>query len=418
MNILNRQLVAARKASYVLAGLTTSQKNLALNKIAMALQKNAKQIESANKKDLILGKKNQLGAKLDRLAFGVERVLASAREVLNVVKLPDPVGVVLERAKPRAGFALRRVTVPFGVIAMIYESRPNVTIDAVTLAIKSGNAVVLRGGSDAVQTNRALVAIMRKALAGTRVPAEAIQFIDSTDRGVVGELLAARGKVDVVIPRGGKSLIEYVVTHARVPVIETGASVVHLYVDKSADLAKAVPLIINSKCRRVSICNALDTLLVHKQVAQKLFAVLIPELQKNNVVIHADQKSRRFMTAVVNRKSKIENPQFSAEFLDYALNLKIVDSLDEAITHIRQYSLGHTEVIVAQDRKIIERFTREVDAACVYANLSTQFSDGGEFGLGAEIGISTQKLHARGPFALSALTTYKWIGEGTGQVRK
>ena len=415
MKSLDRKLAAARTASYVLAGLSTKEKNLALQKIAVALQKNAAAVATANRKDLALGEKNKLGAKLDRLAFGVGRVQASSKEVLHVVKLPGPVGRVLEERKAKAGFSLKRVATPLGVIAMIYESRPNVTIDAATLAIKSGNAVVLRGGSDARETNRALVAIMRAALAGTRVPADAIQFIDSTDRSVVGELLAARGKVDVVIPRGGKSLIEYVVQHSRVPVIETGASVVHLYVDKSADLIQAVSLILNSKCRRVSICNALDTVLVHKQVAQKLFATLIPELQKNNVIIHADQATKAYLK---NAKDKILPAKFDTEFLDYALNLKVVASLDEAILHIRHYSLGHTEAILAKDRKAIERFTREVDAACVYANLSTQFSDGGEFGLGAEIGISTQKLHARGPFALEALTTYKWVGQGSGQVRK
>lgn len=416
MTSLAHQLILARAAARTLALLSTKEKNAALVALAKALVTNADTIEQANAKDLAIGQKKGLGEKLDRLAFGVARVKNAATDVAHVAKLTDPVGRVLEKRKARAGFELQRIAVPFGVIGMIYESRPNVTIDAAALALKSGNAVVLRGGSDALHTNRAIVKILKTALAKTRVPPDAIQFIDSTDRAVVTQILHARGKIDVIIPRGGKALIDAVVAEARVPIIETGASVVHLYVDQTADLTKAVDVIMDSKCRRVSICNALDTLLVHRTVAKKLFATLIPALSAKNVILRADDATRKYLPQS-NSKFKIQNLKFNVEFLAYELNVKIVADLDEAIAHIQKYSLGHTEAILARDQKTIDRFIREIDAACVYANLSTQFSDGGEFGLGAEIGISTQKLHARGPFALDALTTYKWIGRGNGQIR-
>ncbi len=396
---LNSQLAKARTAARTLALLSTAEKNSALKKIASALIKNTSKIVIANKLDLQAGKRKGLGAKLDRLAFTAERVAASAKEVLNVARLPDPVGRVLEKHKPKAKFKLERVAVPLGVVGIIYESRPNVTIDAVSLALKSGNAVVLRGSSEALRTNRVLVRVMRAALKGTKVPVEAVQFIDSNDRKVVGQLLGARGKIDIVIPRGGRGLIDFVVAQARVPVIETGASVVHLYIDAKADLKKAVRIAVNSKCRRVSICNALDTLLVHKAIAKQFVPLVVAELKQRGVQIHTAKQD------------------FDREFLDLELNLKIVPSLTSAIQHIQKHSLGHTEAIVTKDRKAAQRFLQEIDTACVYHNLSTQFSDGGEFGLGAEIGISTQKLHARGPFALEALTTYKWVGQGTGQIR-
>lgn len=413
MSKLKKQLALARTASRALALLSVADKNAALKKIANALEKNISKIVVANQRDLKAGAQKNLGAKLDRLAFTPERVKATIAELRHVARLPDPVGRVVETHKSLAKFKLQRVTVPFGVIAVIYESRPNVTVDVVSLAMKSGNAVVLRGSADALQTNRALVAIIRFALKNTRVPVETVQFVDSPDRKIVSELLKSRGLIDVVIPRGGKSLINFVVENAKVPIIETGASVVHLYVDQSADLAKAVRIAVNSKCRRVSICNALDTLLIHKKIAKKFLALAVPEFQKQNVKIHASSSDAKLAGL-----SHVLDPDFDREFLDYALNFRIVSDLDTAIMHIQTHSLGHTEAIVAEDQKTIEQFLSRVDAACVYANLSTQFSDGGQFGLGAEIGISTQKLHARGPFALEALTTYKWIGRGRGQIRK
>ena len=395
MNLKN-QLSAAQKASRKIATLTTADKNLALGKIVAALVRHAAKIESANEKDL----KKISAEKFDRLKFDTARIQDSAQEVRKVSKLKDPVGRILETAKPRAKFKLQKIAVPLGVIAMIYESRPNVTIDAIALALKSGNAIVLRGSSDALNSNRAIVKIIRESLRSTKIPLDAIQFLDSPDRKIVGQLLQAREFIDLVIPRGGRGLIDFVAKNSLIPTIETGASVVHIFVGCSAGVAKAVKIIVNSKTRRTAICNALDTLLVHKKIEKKLLAQLLPELEKLKVKIHRGNSAK-----------------FDHEWLSLDLNLKIVSSLDEALAHIAKYSLRHTEAIISRDQKAIDRFLKEVDAACVYANLSTQFSDGGEFGLGAEIGISTQKMHARGPFALEALTSYKWVGRGRGQIR-
>ncbi|MFH1375146.1 MAG: glutamate-5-semialdehyde dehydrogenase [Patescibacteria group bacterium] len=410
---LRTQLEKARDASREVALLSTAEKNAALKRIAAALVRNAKKIETANIKDLKLGERKGLGEKLDRLKFDTARIKASAKEVGKVMKLPDPVGRVLENHKPLAKFKLQRVAVPLGVIAMIYESRPNVTVDAIALSLKSGNAIVLRGSSEALNSNRAIVKVIHAALQGTKVPAEAVQLIDSANRKVVGQLLKAREYIDLVIPRGGPGLIDFVVNASAIPVIETGASVVHLYVDQKVDLAKAVKIAVNGKTRRVSICNALDTLLVHEKIAKKFLGKLLPELEKFKVRVHTENKFKKYFSG----NFQLATSNYSKEWLSYDLNLKIVKNVDDAIKHIQKYSLQHTEAIVTEDKKTAEKFLQTVDAACVYHNLSTQFSDGGEFGLGAEIGISTQKLHARGPFALEALTTYKWVGRGRGEVR-
>ncbi len=411
---LKQQLEKARAASREVALLSTKEKNAALQKIAKALEKNAKKIEAANAKDLKIGEAKGLGEKLDRLKFHTPRILASAAEVKKVAKLPDPVGKVIATHKPRAKFKLQQVSVPLGVIAIIYESRPNVTVDAISLALKSGNAIVLRGSSEALNSNRAIVKIIRESLKSTRVPLEAIQFIDSSSRKLVGELLKAREFIDLVIPRGGRGLIDFVAKNSQIPTIETGASVVHLYIDTKANLEKAVKIAVNSKTRRVSICNVLDTLLVHEKIAKKFLAKLFPELEANGVKIHAKLTPQISGGLTV----MISAPDFDKEWLSHDLNVKIVKNIDEAISHIQKHSLQHTEAICTEDKKAAEKFLQEVDAACVYHNLSTQFSDGGEFGLGAEIGISTQKMHARGPFALEALTTYKWVGRGKGEIRK
>ena len=411
---LKKQLTLARDASRILAILSATEKNFALKKIATALEKNAMKIEIANLKDLKIGEQKKLGEKLDRLRFDVPRIFVNTREVRKVAKLPDPVGRIIETAKPRVSFKLQKISAPLGVIAIIYESRPNVTVDAIALALKSGNSIILRGSSDALNSNRMIVKIIRESLKFTKIPIEAIQFIDSTDRKIIGELLNYREFVDLVIPRGGKNLIDFVAANSKIPTIETGASVVHLFVDSSAKIKKAVEIIINSKTRRVSICNALDTLLVHEKIAKELFVELFPKLERQGVKIHAKMNRELACKSV----TKFYSLDFAREWLSFDLNIKIVRSIDEAIAHIRKYSLRHTEVIVSKNKKAIEKFFSEVDAACVYANLSTQFSDGGEFGLGAEMGISTQKIHARGPFALEALTTYKWIGRGHGEIRK
>ncbi|MCF7845783.1 MAG: glutamate-5-semialdehyde dehydrogenase [Candidatus Peribacteraceae bacterium] len=394
---LTKQLAEAKKSSRTLATLTTAEKNAALKKIAIALIRSAAKIEAANKRDL-----QKISAdKFDRLKFDRARIQDSAKEVRKVAALPDPVGRVLQIAKPRSKFSLKRVSVPLGVVAMIYESRPNVTVDAITLALKSGNAIVLRGSADALNSNRAIVKVIRDSLKTTKVPVGAIQFLDSPDRKIVGQLLKAREFIDLVIPRGGRGLIDFVAQNSQIPTIETGASVVHLFADaRIRDLDKAVKIIVNSKTRRTAICNALDTLLVHRKIEKKLLAKLLPELAKHCVKIHRGAKA-----------------QFDREWLSLDLNLKVVKNLDAALAHIQKHSLGHTEAIISDDQKTCEKFLQYVDGACVYSNLSTQFSDGGEFGLGAEIGISTQKMHARGPFALEALTSYKWVGRGHGEIR-
>ncbi len=409
-----KQLEKTRAASRKVALLSTVEKNSALLKIAATLEKNIRKIEAANLKDLKIGEKKNLGEKLDRLKFDTPRILASAVEIRKIARLPDPIGRILETAKPRAKFRLERISVPLGVIAIIYESRPNVTVDAIALALKSGNAIVLRGSSDALNSNRAIVKIIRESLRSTKIPAEAIQFIDSKDRKIVGELLKSREFIDLVIPRGGRGLIDFVAANSTIPTIETGASVVHLFIDAKANLEKAVQIAVNSKTRRVSICNALDTLLIHEKIARKFLEKLLPKLAVKKVKLHVEKKYEKYFST----NYKLQSTNYSKEWLSLDLNLKIVKSFDEALAHISKYSLRHTEVIVSEDKKAVEKFLREVDAACVYANFSTQFSDGGEFGLGAEIGISTQKLHARGPFALEALTTYKWVGRGKGETRK
>lgn len=411
---LKKQLEKARDASREVALLSGKEKNFALRKIAAVLEKNIRKIEAANLKDLKIGEQKNLGEKLDRLKFDAPRILASAAEVRKIARLPDPVGRILEIAKPRAKFKLQKISVPLGVIALIYESRPNVTVDAIALALKSGNAIVLRGSSDARNSNREIIRVIRESLQSTKIPAEAIQFIDSKDRKIVGELLQSREFIDLVIPRGGRGLIDFVAANSTIPTIETGASVVHLFIDAKANLEKAVRIAVNSKTRRVSICNALDTLLIHEKIARKLLEKLLPKLEEKKVKLHVEKKFKKYFPA----NCRLQTANYSQEWLSLDLNLKIVKNFDDALAHISKYSLRHTEVIVSENKKTVEKFLREVDAACVYSNLSTQFSDGGEFGLGAEIGISTQKLHARGPFALEALTTYKWVGRGCGEVRK
>lgn len=414
MKDLYSQARAAVRASRTLATLSTDAKNAALTKIVVALLARSDEILAANNEDVErVGKPNipanAAGADsnpnpmLDRLLLTPDRIRAMAKDIETVIALPDPVGEMIdERTRPN-GLTIQRVRVPLGVVGMIYESRPNVTVDAAVLCLKSGNAVMLKGGSDAISTNRVLAKIMKEALEENereQGPAGAgLQFIDSTDRTVTAEFLKLKGFLDVIIPRGGKGLIDFVTQNSTVPVIETGASVVHTYVDEAADFEMAVNIVVNAKTRRVSICNALDTLLVHEKIAEKFLAMLTPRLHEAGVKIRIDEAA------------------FGIEFLDYVLAIKTVKSLNEALDHIAKYSLKHSEAIVTEDRATAERFLREVDAACVYWNASTQFTDGAQFGLGAEMGVSTQKIHARGPFALEGLTTYKWVVYGEGQIR-
>lgn len=413
MNLKNQAKVA-KAAARVLNNLSTAQKNEALLRIGEALLARQDEILASNQEDVARAEAAGQTVMVDRLSLDSGRIEGIVNELKNVVSFEDEVGKIIDRRERPNGLLIERVRVPLGVIGIIYESRPNVTVDAAILCLKSGNAVMLKGGSDAISSNRALVKIMREALAGTAIPSDAIQFLDTTDRETVKEFLKLRGYLDVIIPRGGKNLINFVVENSKIPVIETGASVVHTYVDKDADFDKSAAIVVNAKTRRVSICNTLDTLLIHSAIAPNFLQKVGPLLREEKVELRCDERS---LAIVGNAGIAAKPDDFDKEFLDYILAIKIVDSLDEAIAHIAEYSLKHSEAICTENKETAERFLREVDAAAVYVNASTQFSDGSQFGLGAEIGISTQKLHVRGPFALEGLTTFKWLIHGDGQIR-
>lgn len=418
----------AHEASGHIGLLSTAAKNQILEGIAEGLERGISVILKANEKDMAAGRKKKLSpGMLDRLFLDKNRVQTMAADVRKVAQLKDFVGTILEERELPNGLFLKRVRVPLGVVGMIYEARPNVTVDAAAICLKSGNAVILKGGSDAQNSNRALVKIIREVLGNLR---DGVQLLDTSDREAAKQLMQMHGLVDVIIPRGGASLIRFVRENARVPVIETGASVVHTYVHKDADLAKAVAITQNAKLRRVSICNTLDSLLLDEEIAAKFLSDFVTALPKNpygakKLEIRADtacfeilrglKKPLKAKFALTIKKAAEHD--FSIEFLDYVLAVKMVDGVEEALTHIAHHSLKHSEAIVTENRATAERFLKSVDAACVYWNASTQFSDGAQFGLGAEIGISTQKLHVRGPFALEGLTSYKWVIEGNGQVR-
>lgn len=402
MNNLENILKNAKQSSKKTALLSTEEKNSILLKLADVLEKKSDQIIVENKKDIVLAEQNNLGPMIDRLLLNKDRISAIAADVRNVASLHDFVGESFPPEKTPTGLHVQKVRFPLGVIAMIYESRPNVTIDASVLAFKSGNAIVLKGGKEAAYSNKILADIFREVLAdASGALTNAVQLMENATREDTAELMKAKGKVDLLIPRGGKGLIDFVTKNAHVPTIETGASVVHTFVDESVNFEMALNIVMNSKTRRVAVCPTLDTLLVHKNIAENFLNQLTPLLKTKEVRIHTEE------TGV----------DFSTEWLDYDLAIKIVKNLDEALDHIDTYSLGHSESIVTENQENADRFLKEVDAACVYHNVSTAFSDGAQFGLGAEIGISTQKLHARGPFALEGLTTYKWIICGNGDIR-
>jgi glutamate-5-semialdehyde dehydrogenase len=413
---------AARDASLRMGTLATERKNAALSAIAGELRGSADAILAANSVDMQAGQRAGLGTKLDRLLLSRERIEAVCRDIENVILLPDPIGQELSGTVRPNGLRCSRVRVPLGVVGIVYEARPNVTVDASVLCLKSGNAVLLKGGSDAIHTNRALVAAIQRALAKTGVPATAVQLIDSTDRAATQAFLGQRGLIDVIIPRGSLSLIRFAQDHARVPVIETGASVVHAYVDEDVDADQAVALLFNAKHRRVSICGALDVALFHRSTLDSVAMPFARRLAKAapSVQVRADERAfPAFAHALPSAHLKPLDPatDYDTEWLDYILAVRTVDSMDEALEHIRVHSLRHTEAIFTRNAARAERFLAEVDAAVVMHNASTQFTDGAEFGLGAEIGISTQKLHVRGPFALEGLTSMKWHIRGTGQLR-
>jgi glutamate-5-semialdehyde dehydrogenase len=409
-----RKLADARDASRVLATLTTARKNAALREIADSVMRNESRILPANQLDLANGRENGMAEGLqDRLRLDEKRLAALASAVLEIVALPDPVGDVVRGSTLENGLQLTQVRVPFGVVGAIYEARPNVTIDIAALALKSGNAVVLRGGSAAENTNRVLVEVIQAALVEAGVPAEAVQTIDEFGREGAKQLMQARGFVDVLIPRGSAQLINSVVAESTVPVIETGAGVVHVYLDESADEGMAVQIVHNSKVQRPSVCNALETLLVHRGAAERLLPSVLAPLRASGVTIHADERALAIFPDAV----PATEADWATEYMTLDLAVRVVDDLDAALAHIREYSTQHTESILTNDLATAERFLAEVDSAVVMVNASTRFTDGGEFGFGAEVGISTQKLHARGPMGLPELTSTKWVVRGAGHTR-
>ncbi|TFD60706.1 glutamate-5-semialdehyde dehydrogenase [Cryobacterium sp. Hh7] len=411
---LTPTLEAARTASLSLASAPTEVKNKALKLIAQSLRENVAAIVTANQIDLDAGATNGLTAGLlDRLKLDEARITALADSVDQIALLTDPVGQVVRGSSLPNGIKISQVRVPFGVIGVIYEARPNVTVDLAALAIKSGNAVVLRGGSAAENSNRVLIDLVQAAIAAAGLNPDSVQTIDPFGRAGATELMKARGFVDVLIPRGSANLIRTVVTESQVPVIETGAGVVHIFLDETATKQWAIDIVHNSKTHRPSVCNALETLLVHRSAAERLLPDVLAKLEASGVTIHADARTRALHPSAV----PATDDDWATEYMSLDLSVAIVDSLDEAIAHIRRYSTGHTESIITNDLQNAERFLNEVDSASVMVNTSTRFTDGGEFGFGAEVGISTQKLHARGPMGLPELTSTKWIVRGTGQVR-
>ena len=408
------RMLLARDASRSVGLLGDHAKRDALLAIADAIDAEAPEIVAANDEDLSRGRESGLSAALqDRLRLDAARVAALASAVRDIAALPDPVGRVLDERTLANGVSLTKVAVPFGVVGSIYEARPNVTVDIAALALRSGNAVVLRGGTAAEHTNAALVRAMRGALAERGIDPEAIQTVDEFGREGARELMHARGIVDVLVPRGSAQLIETVVTESSVPVIETGAGVVHIVLDESAPLDWARDIVVNAKTQRPSVCNAVETVLVHRGAAERLVGPVVEALQQGGVTVHGDETVARLASDV----TPATDEDWSTEYLSLDLSMRVVDDLDDALDHIRRYSTHHTESIVTQDAANEARFLAEVDSAVVMANTSTRFTDGGEFGFGAEVGISTQKLHARGPMGLAELTSSKWLARGAGQVR-
>jgi len=411
---VDERLRLAKDAARQIGLLDAAAKTALLHAIADALDAATADIVLANADDLDRGRANAIGdALLDRLRLDAGRVAALAAAVRDVAVLPDPVGRVLDRRTLPNGLALEKVAVPFGVVGSIYEARPNVTVDIAALALRSGNAVVLRGGSAAQSSNAALVAVMRGALAAQGLSPEAVQTVDDFGRDGARALMNARGLVDVLVPRGSASLIETVVTESTVPVIETGAGVVHVYLDETARDDWARDIVLNAKTQRPSVCNAVETVLVHRAAADRLLPELLVSLAEAGVTVHGDATVAGYDPRVV----AATDDDWAAEYLSLDLAVRVVDDLDGALDHIRRYSTHHTESIITDDTAAAQRFLAEVDSAVVLVNASTRFTDGGEFGFGAEVGISTQKLHARGPMGLAELTSTKWLGRGDGQVR-
>ncbi len=405
----------AYDAKYELQGLPEEKKNEVLLKVATALTDNADKIIKANDIDIQNGKDRGMHeGLLDRLLLNRERLEGISEGIRQIVEIPDPIGKVIEEWNLENGLNLKKVSVPLGAIGIIYESRPNVTADAFSLTFKTGNVVILKGGSDAINSNMAITEVIREAIEAEGLNPDFIQLIPFTDRSAVGEMLSLREYLDVVIPRGSAGLIKMVCDNSKIPVIETGSGNCHIYIDKDADIEKAIPIIINAKTQRIGVCNAAESLVVHEAIKDKFLPRFNEAMNENKVELRADEESLKLLPGA---KSATEE-DFGTEYLDYIMSVKTVKSVEEAIAHINKYNTGHSESIITESKEAADKFLKGVDAACVYWNASTRFTDGFEFGFGAEIGISTQKLHARGPMGLRELTSYKYNITGNGQIRK
>ncbi len=413
--MVQEKALAAKRASRAMASATREQKDRALEAMAGALEKGAPEILSENAADLEQARGGGMApAMLERLALNPKRLADVARGLREVAALPDPVGGTIDTRTRPNGLRIDRVRVPLGVIGIVYESRPNVTVDAASLCLKAGNAVILRGGSEALRSNLALEKAIQAGLSQAGLPAEAVQVVRTRDRAAVLEMLKRKAEIDVVIPRGGRDLIDFVLRESWIPVIRHDIGNCHVYVDAAADLGMAEAIAFNAKVQRPSVCNAMEHLLVHRAVAGAFLPGMIRRFQEAKVEIHGDEAVR----ALAPGLKQATPEEWAEEYLDLVCGIKVVESLDEAIAHINRFGSQHSDAIVTRDKAAAGRFLKEVDSAAVYVNASTRFTDGGQFGMGAEIGISTQKLHARGPMALEELTTMKWVVYGTGQVRE
>lgn len=414
MEYLNKLGQRAVDAKYELQKLTTAEKNRALRTAASALTDATERILEANGKDYEAAKANGMSeALLDRLKLTSERIAGMSEGLMQIVELEDPVGGIIESFDRPNGLHIDKIRVPMGVVGIIYEARPNVTADAFGLCFKTGNAVILKGGRDAFYSAKAVTEVIREALVSEKITADAIQLIEDNDRAVTTAFMKLKQYVDVLIPRGGAGLIRAVVENSTIPVIETGTGNCHIYVDEEADLNKAVPIIINAKTQRIGVCNACESLLVHAKIADRLLPVLGSALREKNVEIRGDEKVRELIPDAVEATKE----DYGTEYLDYIISMKTVASVEEAVAHINRYNTKHSDAILTENQETAGKFLQGVDSACVYVNASTRFTDGFEFGFGAEIGISTQKLHARGPMGLRELTTYKYLIRGDGQIR-
>lgn len=404
----------AREASFLLAEADESRRNGALYAMAEALEADIDNILTQNAQDMANGRAAGLtGALLDRLMLNPARVHAMANGLRDTAQLPDPLGRMLYETRRPNGLLIQRVSTPMGVIAVIFEARPNVSADSAALCVKAGSAVILRGGKEAIASNTAIVQALRRALEQARLPADAVQLVEDTSRDSAQALMKLRGYVDLLVPRGGRGLIQAAMENADVPVLETGEGVCHLYIDKDADIAMAANIADNAKTSRPSVCNAAECLLVHRDIAGRALPAILLRLMDKGVEVRGDEAVR----ALIPLARPAREDDWGREFLDMVIAVRVMDSLEDAIRHIRRYGSGHSEAIVTNNQAAADRFLAAVDAASVYHNASTRFTDGGEFGFGAEIGISTQKLHARGPVGLNELTTFKYIIKGNGQVR-